>query len=186
MEDPTPIAPPKPMDVSSSAAAPALSAAAAVTTPSRADIYRGTGIAKRSGGRPLTEYIQKRRPSKSRAKKVVEVLDLGAKLGICRRCTCPVHEADITDGYAEKCADWGFECIQTGFADSCAEFAQSHTEEVAAARAADEAEGRFVPPPESEPAADEPPAEETTDTPAAEPGAEPAAAEEAQPKDACA
>ena len=98
------------------------------------ELYRGTGIGKRSGGRPKGQYIQMRRPSKSRAKKVVEeevVLDLGAKLGICKRCTCPVHEADITDGYAIQCPEGGFECFQDTYADSCAEYAANHQSDVA-------------------------------------------------------
>ena len=106
---------------------------ATATPVPRSELYRGTGIAKRSLGRPLTDFIQKRRPSTSRKKKFVEevVIDLGAKLGICRRCTCPVHEADITDGYAEACAEGGFECIQEKWSDSCKEYAEGHREDVA-------------------------------------------------------
>ena len=107
--------------------------------PSRAELFLGTGIARRTGGKPKTEYIQKRRPTirKQKVKPSVEyVLDLGAKLGICWRCTCPVHEADITDGYAEACEGWtGYECLQSKYADSCLEYAESHPAEVAALRA---------------------------------------------------
>ena len=60
------------------------------------------------------------------------VLDLGAQIGLCANCTFPVHEADITDGYAEACVDGGYECIQSKYADTCAEYAESHKEEVAA------------------------------------------------------
>ena len=109
-------------------------------------MYKGTGIAKRSAGLPLSEYIQKKRlpvRKKEKAPKptVEYVLDLGKKLGTCWRCTCPVHEADITDGYAEACDIYDvplhdFECKQSEYADSCAEYAASHPEEVAAAVAA--------------------------------------------------
>ena len=97
---------------------------ASVATPiSRSELYRGTAIAKRSAGRPLTEYILKRRPSQSRKKKIVEEepMDLGAKISNCWRCTCPVHEADVTDGYAEACADGSgrYECLQAKWADAC-------------------------------------------------------------------
>ena len=75
------------------------------------------------------------------------MLDLGAKLGICRRCTCPVHEADITDGYAEVCTDnpAQFECLQSAYADSCLEYGTGHPEDVAAMRAAPD----YSPPPEA-------------------------------------
>jgi hypothetical protein len=116
----------------SSEAAVAAAVAAAVKAA-----YRGTGIARRTGGRPLTEYIQKKRPSnRKKAKAFDEPLDLGAKMGACRRCTCPVHEADITDGYAEQCADGTYECLQEKYADSCQEYKESHPEDVAAAAAA--------------------------------------------------
>jgi hypothetical protein len=103
-----------------------------------AEIFSGTAMARRTGGTPKSEYIQKRKPTirKKTSKPTVEyVLDLGQKLGACWRCTCPVHEADIADGYAEACAQ-GFECIQSLYADSCQEYAASHQAEVAAARAA--------------------------------------------------
>ena len=104
------------------------------------DIFRGTGIARRTGGRPKSEYVQKRRPSiRKKIKPSVEIiLDLGARLGDCRRCTCPVHEADITDGYAEKCDDafGGFECLQASYASSCSDYAKEHPEAVQAAAAA--------------------------------------------------
>ena len=49
--------------------------------------FKGTGFARRTGGRPLTEFIQKRRPSGRKKKRTFEVMiDLGAKLGACRRC----------------------------------------------------------------------------------------------------
>ena len=41
-------------------------------------------------------------------------------------------DGSATDGYAEACADGGFECIQEKWADSCLEYAQNHKEEVAA------------------------------------------------------
>ena len=101
--------------------------------------FKGTGFARRTGGRPLTEFIQKRRPSGRKKKRTFEVMiDLGAKLGACRRCTCPVHEADIADGYAEVCTDDpnSFECIQRSFAASCKQYKDEHPQEVAAAAAA--------------------------------------------------
>ena len=100
---------------------------------------RSRAQASRTGGRPLTEYIQKRRPSARKKKRTFEVMiDLGAKLGACRRCTCPVHEADIADGYAEVCTDDpnSFECIQRSFAASCKQYKDEHPQEVAAAAAA--------------------------------------------------
>ena len=53
-------------------------------------------------------------------------------------CTCPVHEADIADGYAEVCTDDpnSFECIQRSFAASCKQYKDEHPQEVAAAAAA--------------------------------------------------
>lgn len=65
-------------------------------------------------------------------------MDLGAKISNCWRCTCPVHEADVTDGYAEACADGSgrYECLQAKWADACKEYADSHPEEVAAMLAA--------------------------------------------------
>ena len=106
------------------------------------ELFRGTGIARRSAGMPKSEYIQKKRlPVRTKAPKpkVEYVLDLGKKLGTCWRCTCPVHEADITDGYAIACEDGmhEYECKQDEYADSCAEYAASHPEEVAALRAAE-------------------------------------------------
>lgn len=99
------------------------------------EAYRGTGIARRTGGLPATEYILKRRPTQRQQKVTHEVvLDLGAKLGICWRCTCPVHEADITDGYAIICEDGSgrMECKQDPYAENCAEYRETHLEEVAA------------------------------------------------------
>ena len=93
------------------------------------EIYRGTGLAKRSAGRPKGEFIQLKRPTiRKRAPKpsFEIVLDLGKKLGLCRRCTCPVHEADITDGYAEACDNGEWECIQAKFEDTCREYAMNH------------------------------------------------------------
>ena len=108
-----------------------MAAATPMTIP-RAVLYAGTGIAKRSKGPFKTEYSLTRKPTNRKPKKVEEI-DLGAKLGICRYCTCPVHEADITDGYAEACeGGTGFECIQIKFADSCREYAANHPEDVAA------------------------------------------------------
>lgn len=92
-------------------------------------------MARRSKGRPKSEYVQLKRPTirKKAPKPSYEiVIDLGAKLGLCRRCTCPVHEADITDGYAEKCDNGEFECIQASFEDSCREYASNHPEDVVA------------------------------------------------------
>ena len=60
------------------------------------------------------------------------VLDLGKKLGICRRCTCPVHEADTTDGYAEAVDELTFECIQAKWEESCRQYASEHPADVAA------------------------------------------------------
>lgn len=123
--------------------------------------YRGTGLVKRTGGFPTSEYIQKKRkPVREKAKKPTFeiVLDLGKKLGLCRRCTCPVHEADITDGYAVAVDSEAetYECKQTNddgtnaYADSCAEYAAGHPEDVAKAIA----EGWLLKPAE-EPAAAE-------------------------------
>ena len=98
------------------------------------EIYRGTGLAKRSVGRPKGEFIQLKRPTiRKRAPKpsFEIVLDLGKKLGLCRRCTCPVHEADITDGYAEACDNGEWECIQAKFEDTCREYAMNHPAAVA-------------------------------------------------------
>jgi hypothetical protein len=103
--------------------------------------YKGTGFCKRSASVPLSEYIQKKRkPVREKAKKPTFeiVLDLGKRLGACRRCTCAVHEADITDGYAEAvegCQEV-FECKQSEYADSCAEYKSTHPDEVAAVAAA--------------------------------------------------
>ena len=113
---------------------PASPAAAKDANP-LTEIYRGTGMARRSKGRPTSEYVQLKKPTirKKAPKPSYEiVIDLGAKLGLCRRCTCPVHEADITDGYAEKCDNGEFECLQASFEDSCREYASNHPEDVAA------------------------------------------------------
>ena len=97
------------------------------------EIYRGTGLAKRSAGRPKGPFVQLKRPSVRKARKPTfeVVLDLGKKLGLCRRCTCPVHEADITDGYAEALDNGEWECIQAKFEDTCREYAASHQTAVA-------------------------------------------------------
>lgn len=50
------------------------------------------------------------------------MLDLGVRLGDCVNCSYPVHEADITDGYAEAC-EGGYRCAQPAYTDSCREHA---------------------------------------------------------------
>ena len=125
------------------------------------------------------------------------VLDLGAKLGTCWRCTCPVHEADITDGYAIVCEDGSgrMECKQDPYAENCKEYRETHPEEVAAmekaaaeSAAAAEAEGAPAAPAQGDETADATAEAAAPSTPAVDavtPDAG-AAEEDAEPQEAAA